>query len=145
GIFTLGEDTIHAQEELKKLKTENQEKLESIEKKEQTIKGFDEEITLKEKQVADKCWKVQQDIGNSFSNALVGYRSSKQKFFENCISLYKKCDKKDAENLEAIKEKYDIAYSNESQVYTTFPTINITEIQNIEYSSLLQKIITGST
>lgn len=145
GIFTLGEDTIHAQEELKKLKTENQEKLESIEKKEQTIKGFDEEITLKEKQVAEKCWKVQQDIGNSFSNALVGYRSSKQKFFENCISLYKKCDKKDAENLEAIKEKYDIAYSNESQVYTTFPTINITEIQNIEYSSLLQKIITGST
>lgn len=145
GIFTLGEDTIHAQEELKKLKAENQEKLESIEKKEQTIKGFDDEIELKEKQVTDKCWKVQQDIGNSFSNALVGYRSSKQKFYENCLSLYKKCDKKEAENLEAIKEKYDIAYSNESQVYTTFPTIDITEIQNIEYSSLLQKIITGST
>lgn len=145
GIFTLGEDTIHAQEELKKLKAENQEKLESIEKKEQTIKGFDDEIELKKKQVTDKCWKVQQDIGNSFSNALVGYRSSKQKFFENCLSLYKKCDKKEAENLEAIKEKYDIAYSNESQVYTTFPTIDITEIQNIEYSSLLQKIITGST
>lgn len=144
GIFTLGEDSIQAQEELKKLETENQEKSSMIDKKEETIKKFDEEITSKKGLVMDKCWKLQQDIGNSFSNALVGYRKSKQKFFDNCISVYEKWDKKGAESIDKIKEKYDISFSKESQVYTKFPTIDITEIRTIEESDLLQKVITGS-
>lgn len=40
-----------------------------------------------------KSWKLQQSIGESFSNALVGYRNSK-KVFEKCISTYMDWDKK---------------------------------------------------
>lgn len=144
GIFTLGEDSIQAQEKLKNLEDENQEKLNKIDRKEMSITEIDEAITFKKGFVMDKCWTLQQDIGNSFSNALVGYRNSKQKFFDMCISVNETWEKKDVESIDNIKAKYDISYSKESQIYPVFPTIDVTKISTIENSSLLQKVITGS-
>ncbi|MGW7977048.1 AAA family ATPase [Staphylococcus xylosus] len=144
GIFTLGEDSIHLQEELKQLENENQDNLKRIEKKEETIKNFNEEIGSKERLIKDKCWEIQQKIGNDFSEALIGYRNSKQKFMDKCINIYSEWNKKNDESIEKIKENYNICYSKNSQIYSLFPIIDISEIQSMEESQLLQKVITGS-
>jgi len=145
GIFTLGKDSIESQEKLKSLQEENQNKLGMIKTKEQTIQGFDTEIEKQKSSLIERCWKLQQAIGDSFSNALVGYRNSKQKFYDNCITSYEKWDKSSTVNLEKLKSKYDIAYSQNSAIYSTFPTINVLESLNYEVSELLQKVITGSS
>ncbi|MBU3228898.1 AAA family ATPase [Clostridium algidicarnis] len=144
GIFTLGEDTIQAQEELKNLQQASQDKLAMITTKTQTMQSFETEQRNKRGSTSDNFWKIQQDIGNSFSEALVGYRNSKEKFFSKCLSIYAVWDKETVETLEKIKGKYDISYSKESQIYSTFAPLEIFEISNIENSDLLQKVITGS-
>ena len=67
------------------LRNDNQNKQNSIDTKNDTIKKFDNEIEDQKNVVLEKSWKLQQSIGESFSNALVGYRNSKKKFFEKCI------------------------------------------------------------
>lgn len=145
GIFTLGQDSIESQEKLKSLREENQKKSEMINTKKETIKGFNDEIYKKKTDLIEKCWKLQQSIGDSFSNALVGYRNSKKKFYENCINSYETWDKSSTVNLEELKSKYDMAYSQNSAIYPAFPTINLVDSLNYEISDLLQKVITGST
>lgn len=46
--------------------------------------------------------------------------------------------------LDELKSKYDMAYSDDSAIHSTFPTINISESLKFEQSDLLQKVITGS-
>lgn len=144
GIFTLGEDSIHAQEELERLRKENQNKLMTIDTKKETLKGFHEDIESQKKATNEKCWGIQQNIGNSFSEALIGYRNSKQKFFEKCIAVFDNWDKAKTEDIETIKSKYQIAYSKNSEVYPSFPIVDISQIDIIEKSVLLEKVITGS-
>lgn len=74
-----------------------------------------------------------------------GCRGSKQKFYESCITQYKKNINGDNVDLEKLTEKYNIVYSNESQSYPKIPIINIDKIDNVEHSPLLQKEITGSS
>lgn len=145
GIFSLGEESIQTQEDLQELHDENQEKEDLIEKKKGTLQNFKDEILTKEQIVIENCWKLQQDLGNNFSKALVGYRNSKRVFFDKCILTFESWDKENIESIEKIKEKYDIAYSNSSQLYSIFTTIDLTDIQTYEESDLLQKIIIGST
>jgi len=129
---------------LELLRNDNQNKQNSIDTKNDTIKKFDNEIEDQKNVVLEKSWKLQQSIGESFSNALVGYRNSKKKFFEKCISTYMDWDKKAVVKLDELKSKYDMAYSDDSAIHSTFPTINISESLKFEQSDLLQKVITGS-
>ncbi|MGH1749237.1 hypothetical protein ABE930_05520 [Enterococcus raffinosus] len=69
------------------LRNDNQNKQNSIDTKNDTIKKFDNEIEDQKNVVLEKSWKLQQSIGESFSNALVGYRNSKKSFLKNVFQL----------------------------------------------------------
>ncbi|MDH6363071.1 wobble nucleotide-excising tRNase [Enterococcus sp. PF1-24] len=145
GIFTLGQDSIEQQEQLKSLQKENSDKQTLIDTKTETIKGFDGDIETKRDELAEKSWTIQQAIGGSFSKALVGYRNSKQKFSAECLSVYEKWDKITVVELEELKAKYNIAYSQNSTIHSLFSTIDVARSLTYEISDLLTKVITGST
>lgn len=145
GIFTLGQDSIEAQEKLQDLQKANLDCQKGINTKSETIEGFETEITEKKSELINKCWKLQQSIGDSFSKALVGYRNNKQKFQEKCMASYETWDKISTVNLEELKAKYDVAFSQSSAIYSIFATINLPESLKYETSDLLVKVITGST
>ena len=145
GIFTLGQDSIEQQDKLKVLQKENSDKQAFIDTKTQTIQNFNAEIEGKRNELTEKSWTIQQSIGESFSKALVGYRNSKQKFSMKCLSVYEKWDKSSIVELEELKIKYDVAYSQDSIIYPLFPLINIDQCLTYERSDLLEKVITGST
>lgn len=145
GIFTLGQDSIEQQEQLKSLQQENSDKQTLIDTKTETIKGFDADIETKKGEFAEKSWTIQQAIGESFSKALVGYRNSKQKFSAECLSVYEKWDKITVVELEELKAKYNIAYSQNSIIHSLFSTIDVAKSLTYEISDLLTKVITGST
>ncbi|EGO6578234.1 AAA family ATPase, partial [Enterococcus faecalis] len=144
GIFTLGEDSIDAQEKLNMLSRENEAKKSSIEIKEKTISKFDIEIKEMRDTLKEKCWQLQRTIGDTFSQALVGYRNSKQKFYEKCLTSYEEWDEESTINLEQLKSDYDMAYSKSSVIYPIFSEIENVSIKMLETSELLSKVITGS-
>ncbi|MFK4887363.1 AAA family ATPase [Lactococcus petauri] len=144
GIFTLGEYSINQQETLKLLHQKNIENQASIEIKSKTVRGFEDEIENSEDILTEKSWKIQQEIGESFSKALVGYRNSKKKFYNQCLDSYEKWDQNTIIKIEELKEKYDIVYSQNSSIYPIFSTFDIEESLTYEISNLLSKVITGS-
>lgn len=144
GIFTLGQDSIEQQQQLKSLQKENEDKQKAIDTKIKKIKDFDDDIKTKEHEISEKCWTIQQNIGESFSSALIGYRNSKQKFSDKCLSAYEEWDKTTVVELEDLKEKYNIAYSQSSTIHQPFLTINVAESITFEISDLLTKVISGS-
>ncbi|EGO2739260.1 ATP-binding protein [Enterococcus faecalis] len=144
GIFTLGEDSIDAQEKLNMLSRENEAKKSSIEIKEKTISKFDIEIKEMTDTLKEKCWQLQRTIGDTFSQALVGYRNSKQKFYEKCLTSYEEWDEESTINLEQLKSDYDMAFSKSSVIYPIFSEIENVSIKMLETSELLSKVITGS-
>lgn len=144
GIFTLGEDSIDAQEKLNMLSRENEAKKSSIEIKEKTISKFDIEIKDMTDTLKEKCWQLQRTIGDTFSQVLVGYRNSKQKFYEKCLTSYEEWDEESTINLEQLKSDYDMAYSKSSVIYPIFSEIENVSIKMLETSELLSKVITGS-
>lgn len=144
GIFTLGQDSIEQQEKLKLLQQENRDKETLIDTKNQTIKGFDDEIEMKKTELTEKSWTTQRAIRQSLSKALIGYRNSKQKFFEECLSVYEKWDKSNVVELKELKAKYNVAYSQNSIIFPLFSLIDVGKALTYEISDLLAKAITGS-
>lgn len=144
GIFTLGQDSIEQQEILKMLQQKNIDNQTTIDTRSETIKKFDSDIEAKKGELIEKSWTVQQAIGESFSKALIGCRNSKQKFFNKCLSSYENWDKNVVVKLEELKERYNIAYSKNSSIYSLFPTIDVDQGLAYEVSDLLDKVITGS-
>ncbi|MCE2140815.1 AAA family ATPase, partial [Streptococcus thermophilus] len=63
GIFTLGQDSIEQQQQLKSLQKENEDKQKAIDTKIKKIKDFDDDIKTKEHEISEKCWTIQQNIG----------------------------------------------------------------------------------
>ncbi|EKR8711455.1 AAA family ATPase [Listeria booriae] len=144
GVFTLGEDSKGLQERLNYLSKVIIEKQDKIDKKLSAISVLDSEIKSERDSLNKGCWKKQQVIGEHFGQALVGYRNSKEKFANECISQYRLPIREDVDSLEKVKEKYDIAYSKETEVYKTYDSISIPDIEKKESNEILQKIITGS-
>ncbi|RIM79868.1 ATP-binding cassette domain-containing protein, partial [Staphylococcus xylosus] len=69
-IFTLGDDSIHLQEEVKQLENEIQDNLKRIEKKEEKKKKKKEEIGRKERERKEKRWENKKKMGKEKSEAL---------------------------------------------------------------------------
>lgn len=89
GIFTLGEESIDIQKDIK-------EKRKEIDLHEQQKNTIQNNILKIEKEIDDlksvleqKCWETQKSYGTEFSEALVGYRGRMKIFCEKCISSLK--------------------------------------------------------
>nr|WP_286313360.1 AAA family ATPase [Mammaliicoccus lentus] len=149
GIFTLGEESIHLQDKLKELRIKKQDNNDEIHTKKNTISRFEYEIEERKNIIKDKTWNVQQEVSKDFPKALVGYKNSKQKFLDQCIKIYSKysfenLEENSVDSLEKLKEKYNISFSTDIQLYEKFSINDMTNIIEIEITNLLEKVIIGS-
>ncbi|MHC5252897.1 AAA family ATPase [Listeria kieliensis] len=143
GVFTLGEDSVEMQNELEELRIEVVDKNKKIERKNEAISEYKRKESDERETFNEVCWKKQQDIGSRFPKALVGYRNKKTSFAEKCIDVFKSWDRKSKYILSDIETQYNIAYSNNLQLYPYLDYFNETDVENSEKSNLLKKIITG--
>lgn len=147
GIFTLGSESIDIQKEINN-KKEEQDKY--INQKTNEKKSYDQLIEKRNElndKTKDKCWEIQVKFGAEFADALIGYRASKEKFFDKCLSFYS--DNYD-ENLkkteyEYIKETYRAAYTKEAEQVNEYNNLDLSEINNLDNFKLLSEVITGKS
>ncbi|WP_205408912.1 AAA family ATPase [Listeria goaensis] len=146
GVFTLGENTKVAQEKLADLAKKNKDTKDDIELKQENILQLRAEIKKEEEKLEEICWGKQKELGESFKDALIGVRNSKEAFRKRCYSTYEQLHKKDdgKYSLELIKEKYDRAFDKNSQEYHFLDLLDTSKVEEIESCELLKKIITGS-
>lgn len=145
GIFTLGSESVDLQNEIEELKVSQDKAKEQKDEKIASLERLNiklEEITEETK---GECWKLQKKYGSVFPDALIGYRSSRDKFFEKCVEQFQhKSDNEEmAHDLEKIKEKYEAAFSKEAELVDCYSKLDINRILDLDNQPLVSKVITG--
>lgn len=143
GIFTLGEESIDIQKDIK-------EKRKEIDLHEQQKNSIQNSILKIEKEIEDlksvlelKCWETQKSYGAEFSEALVGYRGKMKSFCEKCISSLKEFEKEDVLTLDELRVLYQAVYSQNTVQHNKYQKIITVDIQKLDSHPLLGTIIVG--
>ena len=147
GIFTLGSKSIDIQNEIENLKEQSQQQKEIREKTAKSLEGLLRTINDLSEETRNKCWEIQSKYGTAFSSALVGYRSSRDKFFQECLALYPTREKDEAKipTYERLKEIYHSAYAKNISPVKEYSEIDIMRVTALDSQPLLSKIITGTS
>lgn len=147
GIFTLGSEAIELQKELIELKKQQMTQEEQRGNEERTLSKLKAECNQLNDNAKEKCWLVQTRYGAEFSDALIGYRSSKDKFFEMCLDCYSKINEgtDSVVEYESIKETYQAAFTKDAQQVNEYTILNLSKIEDIDGFDLLSEIITGKS
>ncbi len=145
GIFTLGSESIELQKEISELKDMQNTQKEQQNKEEVSLSKLIENRKSINEEMKKKCWEIQVKYGSDFSEALTGYRSSKDKFFEKYMDVYS--ESKDSSALvptfETIKEMYQAAYAKNAQKVEEYKILNLNLLVDLDNNELLSEIITG--
>lgn len=143
GIFTLGEESIDIQKDIK-------EKRKEIDLHEQQKNTIQNSILKIEKEIDDlksvleqKCWETQKSYGAEFSEALVGYRGKIKIFCEKCISSLKEFEKEDVLTLDELRALYQVVYSQNVVQHNKYQKIATVDVQKLDSHPLLGTIIVG--
>ena len=147
GIFTLGSESIELQNEIFELKNQQNSHKDQQNNEGKTLSRLIESRNILNEEAKEKCWAVQARYGTEFSDALIGYRASKEKFFERCLAIYSEIkDSTDpVPEYESIKETYRAAYTKEAEQVNEYPELNISRIENLDNIDLLSEVITGKS
>ena len=145
GIFTLGSESVDLQNEITELKEKQKgekERREGQAAKQAELKRALQRIT---DEIKEECWKVNSKYGQSFAKALVGFRSSKDAFFQKCISLYQpiEAEKRAVLELEELLSMYHAAYSKDAEKVDKYVTLTAKDFDDIDNKGLISKVITG--
>jgi len=145
GIFTLGSESIELQNEIFELKKQQDSQREQRENEGKTLSKLKGDRANLNDKTKEKCWTVQAKYGAEFSEALIGYRTSKEKFFEKCLAIYSEIkDSSDpVPEYESIKETYRAAYTKGAEQVNEYPLLNLSRIGDLDSIDLLSEIITG--
>ncbi len=143
GIFTLGEESIDIQKDIK-------EKRKEIDLHEQQKNTIQNNILKIEKEIDDlksvleqKCWETQKSYGTEFSEALVGYRGRMKIFCEKCISSLKETGKENVLTLDELRALYQAVYSQNVVLHNKYQKIAAVDVQKLDSHPLLGTIIVG--
>lgn len=145
GIFTLGSESIETQKEINALVEQEKKISEGIDIRNTALKNIDKDITELKADTRDKCWELEEKYGSEFAAALTGYRGSKDTFLKKCLDEYG--DGKEIPvslPLEEIRELYAAAFSKETKKENLYSEIDISEMEQLEKTDLLSKVISGS-
>ena len=147
GIFTLGSESVEIRNEIDDLKIKQIKEKEQREGSNTTLENLKKELYNLTEESKEKCWEVQRTYGTLFADALIGYRSSRDKFFEKCIQQFqsKTEDIEPVHELEQIQNIYQAAFTKEAEMFKEYPELNINGIEKLDNQPLLSKVITGQT
>lgn len=147
GIFTLGSESIELQNEIFELKKQQDSQRDQQENEGRTLSRLTGERNKLNDDTKEKCWVVQVKYGAEFSEALIGYRASKERFFEKCLATYS--ETKDGTDpvpeYESIKETYRAAFTKGAEQVNEYPVLNLSQIGDLDSIDLLSEIITGKS
>ncbi|MCO5480979.1 AAA family ATPase [Enterococcus faecalis] len=144
GIFTLGEDSVEAKLKIEQLKRDLETKYEDLSKKDTTLEGFQEGIKESRETLKENCWKIQQRMGTEFPKALSGVRGNKEKFLTEVLTKNELLQSSEQINIEELKQKYSLAFNDETSEYDLFGSLDLNDIKENEFNELLAKKIMGS-
>ena len=147
GIFTLGEEQIDIEENIRQLS-------ETLKDKEKKLLGYQNKanetsINLKSEKnnFDDICWHFLKNDIKDFKEFLIGFMKSKEKFSQKCLDEYERYyDYLDTLSIDynILKEKYSLVTSKTSITYELIDYIDLIEVDKYNTSDLLTKVITGS-
>jgi len=143
GIFTLGQESVEIREEISSLRTDIDKAQREIDDTQQSIHTLEETESGIKNELTEKLWKTQQEYGATFSNALIGFRSSKEKFSQECIRVITQYDTINPPDIEELKQLYNAAYSKTMQRMELCPCIDTVKIKELHGNTIIKKIITG--
>lgn len=143
GIFTLGEESIDIQKDIK----EKRKEIDLYEQQKNTIQNsilkIEEEIDDLKSVLEQKCWETQKSYGAEFSEALVGYRNKMKNFCEKCISSLKEFEKEDVLSLDELRALYQAVYSQNVEQHNKYQKIATVDVQKLDSHPLLGTVIVG--
>lgn len=145
GIFTLGKDTKEAQEFIAVQREEAKKSstlIETFTKSKEKLEEFQRKIDI---DIDNACWGIQQTHGETFKEALTGYRGSKRTFRTQCLKEFSNTDEKNPPTLKDIEELYHATFGDTLVEYNEFCEVNIADLTANESCILLRQRITGSS
>lgn len=150
GIFTLGEDNVEADAQIKSL----QEEVERVQKKilsaKTLLNGEDatEGALQQRKQLEDEfekeLWRRCESLRDELPEVFRGLRNSREKFKDAVLAKYETIIPKTSD-VDALQRDYGILFAEEHTTTPTFSTLNFQALTRLESSSLLQKQIVGTS
>ena len=143
GIFTLGEESIDVQKDIKEKRKEIELNVQQKSVFQNSIAKLEEEIESLKKILEQKCWETQKKYGGEFSQALTGYRSKMKAFCEKCILTMKEYAKEEVLSITELRNLYNAVYSNEVVQKNKYQKIDFDTVKKLDSHSLLSKVIVG--
>lgn len=143
----MGSESIELQNEIFELKKQQDSHRDQQENEGRTLSRLKGERDKLNDDTKEKCWAVQVKYGAEFSEALIGYRASKEKLFEKCLAIYSEI-KDSADSVpeyESIKETYRAAYTKGAEQVNEYKTLNLSRMGDLDNNDLLSEIITGKS
>jgi len=144
GIFTLGKSSKEALEFISEQKAKADECAKQIEIFTKSKEHLNTEQQEHESDFDEVCWKVKEKYDDIFSEAFAGLNRSKKVFRERCLAEEKKTVPT-VPNFDELKRQYGIAFGEARPVYSDFPLLDITLIEQWEKCDLLSQKISGSS
>ncbi len=142
GIFTLGEDAVNIENEIKDNKSKLDKITEEIARLSKTLEEKKTENKKLENNFAENVWNLKLKYEDDFYNAFQGVLNSKAKFSKKFILESAKTTN-DIESLEFLKSKAKTIFDNNISIVEEIKEIKLQDIQSVETNKILQTKIIG--
>ncbi len=148
GIFTIGESAVETLKAIEEKEAERVKYQTELDARLNSIKKLQSEINSLEDNFEAKCWIVQQKIGEQFSHALVGFRSKKKAFADQCSKSFSPTESQ--LTLEELMKTYQQIFQKDLKDYFLLNGFSfsvrykedVTDIESIETSDVFsQKLV----
>ena len=147
GIFSMGEENIEKQNEIKQIKERIDELNKENNNAQNTILKFDGEQKNYKNDIENKCWDIQRQYGKEFESALTGFRGKKKNFCNKCIETYKSLNEDEdiVLSLDELKMRYTSVFAKNASRHTMYSNLPVNEIKLLDANELLGKMIVGKS
>lgn len=145
GIFTLGEESIEIQNEIESIRQEINQATDEKNTFINSIQTLDKEIETLNNQYKEKCWTGFSDYSETFKLAFEGFRSNKNKFFEECKKRFTEFDKSKVKTIDDLRTFYSSAFDKNNEPLQQYMLFTEDTKEKLFESDLLGKVITGQS
>ena len=145
GVFTIGEDSIEAQNTVRSLTDrieKEREKLHHCEANLSETEKRQEELTG---QIRDACWEVKGGLPELFKHALKG-AMQKESFRERCLRYLPKIQRgQKIPSVEELEKRAKVIFDESTSAVEALPAIDFHRLQSLESEPVLAKNIIGKS
>ena len=145
GIFTLGQESVETRQEISRLTESIGNLRKEIEKDQASVDDLKLRKSITEGSIKDTCWEIQRQYGSEFSEALVGFRGSADKFVQRCIQVLAENASITIPDIDGLRLRYNAAYSKTIEPMKLYALIPVETLLTLHSDGIIKKVITGRT